>query len=52
MGTLPRKDVQVNDLLDAFAAPWTAERIARGKAETLPPVPPRDPVGLRMEIVF
>ena len=29
VATLPRKHVHVNDLLDAFAALWTAERIAR-----------------------
>jgi hypothetical protein len=28
VATLPRKHVHVNDLLDAFAALWTAERIA------------------------
>lgn len=43
--------VQADDLLDALAALWTAERIARGQALTLPADPPRDEHGLRMEIV-
>ena len=33
-----------DDVLDAFAALWTAERIARGAAISLPPEPPRDAV--------
>lgn len=48
----PVQQVGHDDLLDAFAALWTAERIARGEAETLPKRPPRDPRGLRMEIVY
>jgi predicted RNase H-like nuclease len=52
MAALSRKNVHVDDLLDAFAALWTAERIARGKAGTLPDAPAKDGVGLRMEIVF
>jgi predicted RNase H-like nuclease len=39
-----------DDILDAFAALWTAERIARGVAISLPPDPPRDVVGLPMAI--
>jgi predicted RNase H-like nuclease len=39
-----------DDLLDAFAALWTAGRILRGEAITLPENPPRDAYGLRMEI--
>jgi len=41
----------LDDILDAFAVCWTAERISSGLAETLPPNPPRDSAGLRMEIV-
>jgi len=41
-----------DDLLDACAAAWTASRVASHSAERLPPDPPRDPRGLRMEIVF
>jgi predicted RNase H-like nuclease len=40
-----------DDILDAFAALWTAERIVRGTAQTIPAVPPRDVFGLRMEMV-
>jgi predicted RNase H-like nuclease len=40
-----------DDLLDAFAACWTAEGIYRGLGQTLPADPPRDSTGLRMEIV-
>ena len=40
-----------DDLLDAFAALWTAERILRGEARTVPRVPPEDRYGLRMEMV-
>jgi predicted RNase H-like nuclease len=40
-----------DDMLDAFAALWTAERIARGLSVTLPASPPTDSFGLRMEIV-
>ena len=39
-----------DDILDAFAALWSAERIARGVAISLPPEPPRDAVGLPMAI--
>ncbi len=41
----------LDDLLDAFAACWTAERIYFRQALTLPPDPPRDFAGLRMEII-
>jgi len=41
----------LDDLLDAFAACWTAERIYYGRAVTLPSAPPRDSAGLRMEIL-
>jgi predicted RNase H-like nuclease len=46
-----KADVADDDILDAFAALWTAERIARGEAATLPEHPPRDAHGLPMEIV-
>ncbi len=42
----------VDDILDAFAALWTAERIAQGVARTLPEEPLLDARGLRMEIVY
>lgn len=41
-----------DDVLDAFATLWTAERIARGQAATVPEDPPRDRFGLRMEMVM
>jgi predicted RNase H-like nuclease len=40
-----------DDLLDAFAALWTARRIRAGTAVTLPATPPMDAHGLRMEIL-
>jgi predicted RNase H-like nuclease len=40
-----------DDILDAFAALWTAERITAGKAKTIPPIPERDLFGLPMKIV-
>ena len=40
-----------DDVLDAFAALWTAGRIVTGRALTLPPNPPRDSYVLHMEIV-
>jgi predicted RNase H-like nuclease len=40
-----------DDILDAFVALWTAERVALGTFHTIPPTPPRDSCGLRMEIV-
>jgi predicted RNase H-like nuclease len=46
------KNVGTDDILDAFAALWTAERIFRGQARTLPDDVKRDGFGLRMEIVY
>jgi len=40
-----------DDVLDAFVALWTAERIASGVSQTIPSAPPRDTFGLLMEIV-
>jgi len=40
-----------DDILDAFAALWTAERILLGAATTVPALPPEDRYGLRMEMV-
>jgi predicted RNase H-like nuclease len=47
-----RTEVADDDILDAFAALWTAERIVRGRFVTLPESPPCDSHGLRMEIVY
>jgi predicted RNase H-like nuclease len=46
------RDVGHDDILDAFAALWTAERILRGASHSLPERPPIDRYGLRMEIVY
>jgi predicted RNase H-like nuclease len=48
---LPRGLHANDDLLDAFAACWSAERVLAGRARTLPAMPPMDEHGLRMEIV-
>lgn len=45
------KDVTHDDILDAFAALWSAERVLRGVSRCLPECPPIDRCGLRMEIV-
>lgn len=42
--------VQIDDILDAHAACWTAERIQRGEASCMPPTPPADGRGLQMAI--
>lgn len=42
--------VAVDDLLDAFAALWSARRIAAGVADALPTPAPRDAAGLPMVI--
>ena len=48
----PRKsDVADDDIADALAALWTAQRVARGMARSLPPEPPLDETGLPMRIV-
>ncbi len=46
------REVASDDILDAFAALWTAERIANGIHTTLPGDPPIDAWGLHMEIVY
>lgn len=43
--------VSRDDVIDAMAVCWTAERVSRGKAIRLPAYPPEDSRGLRMEIV-
>lgn len=43
--------VAADDIIDAMAACWTAERILAGRAVRLPSEPPTDSRGLRMEIV-
>jgi predicted RNase H-like nuclease len=48
---LPRGRYGNDDLLDAFAALWTAERFLTGTAVVLPEAPPLDAFGLRMEMI-
>ena len=50
VGSVPRGAAS-DDLLDALAAAWTAERIARARAGALPARPELDPRGLRMEML-
>jgi predicted RNase H-like nuclease len=40
-----------DDILDAMAVCWTAERVLKAKAVRIPRDPPHDSKGLRMEIV-
>jgi predicted RNase H-like nuclease len=42
---------QTDDVLDAFAAVWTAARVLRGQSVTIPERPPRDRFALPMEMV-
>lgn len=46
-----KRQVADDDILDACAALWTAERIAAGAAESIPTTIEHDGRGLRMEIV-
>jgi predicted RNase H-like nuclease len=40
-----------DDIVDAFVALWTAERIGCGAAISIPERPPLDSYGLRMEMM-
>jgi predicted RNase H-like nuclease len=51
LANILRKAVAEDDILDACAACWTAERILRREARPIPQNPPRDRKGLRMEMV-
>jgi predicted RNase H-like nuclease len=46
-----RKHVKDDDLADAFAALWTAERLLQRTSVSIPPDPPLDATGLPMRIV-
>lgn len=48
---VPRSQAAVDDILDGFAALWTAERCFYGRAGGLPGSTPRDSTGLPMEIL-
>ena len=45
-----KSQVASDDILDACAACWTAERCLQGQAICIPVVPPTDSKGLRMEM--
>lgn len=49
--TLRSQVVRPDNMLDAMAASWTAERVLLGTAQTMPEGPPTNLDGLRMEIV-
>jgi predicted RNase H-like nuclease len=49
--SVPRGVAAIDDLVDAFAALWTARRIASGKAVTVPAAPLADRFGLPMQMV-
>jgi predicted RNase H-like nuclease len=51
-GRYPVKDVGHDDINDAFAALWTAERILSGTASVIPDPAPVDAAGLRMEMWY
>jgi predicted RNase H-like nuclease len=46
-----RSKCGLDDLYDAFAALWSARRVASGVAEQLPEIAPRDARGLPMRII-
>lgn len=47
---VPKRQAADDDIIDALAALWTAERIARGKAECFPDPTEADPEGMEMRI--
>ena len=49
-GDWPRRVVGPDDIVDACALVWSAARLLKGEAVTLPRDPPLDGRGLRMEI--
>jgi predicted RNase H-like nuclease len=52
LGAFPRSQVASDDILDAYAAAWTAIRIAENAAKRIPLGPPIDVKGLRMEMWY
>lgn len=46
----PKSNVAPDDVVDAFAALWSAQRIKRGSHRSLPTPPGRDGLGLPMAI--
>lgn len=49
---LPTSGFALDDVLDAFSALWVAEKIARGKAKSIPEVPLLDSTGLPMRMML
>ncbi|HJY83633.1 MAG TPA: DUF429 domain-containing protein [Candidatus Binatia bacterium] len=49
---LKRSQIVSDDLLDAHVLAWLALRIVKGQADRIPPNPPLDRKGLRMEIWY
>ena len=47
-----KKHLADDDILDAIACLWTAQRISEGRAQSFPESPPLDATGLPMQIVF
>ncbi len=47
-----RKQVALDDIVDAYVMAWVTLRIAEGNAHRVPDVPPVDGRGLRMEIWY
>lgn len=47
---IPHRIAGQDDILDAYAAAWSAARIAKGQARRFPAAPETDAKGLRMEI--
>lgn len=52
LSALPRAKARADDVLDAYAAAWTAARIYRCEAGRIPDDPPLDAKGLRMEVWY
>ncbi len=52
LASVPRRVAAADDVLDAFAALWSAERIADGVARSLPPTPVVDANGWNVAIHY
>ncbi|MGN6521308.1 MAG: DUF429 domain-containing protein [Dokdonella sp.] len=52
LAAVPRRAAAADDVLDAFAALWSAERIANGVARSLPPTPAVDANGWHVAIYY
>lgn len=52
VASVPRRLAAADDVVDALAALWSAERIAAGRAGSLPSPPAVDSAGLQMAIWY